>query len=140
MDLEEQFEMDHLLLQERECRVCGETKNLLEGYYRTRKNTKLLSSYSYECKECTVKRISKRRKERIKFADYNKILAKQNNLCAVCKTLDAGGRYNSFMVDKDPATGAVRGLLCKSCNTILNEVGDNLTTLENMVRYLNEKH
>ena len=56
MDLDEQLELAHLLLQERKCRVCGQEKNLIDGYYRTRKNVRLASSYSYECKECTVKR------------------------------------------------------------------------------------
>jgi len=57
MDLDEQLELAHLLLQERKCRVCGQEKNLIDGYYRTRKNVRLASSYSYECKECTVKRV-----------------------------------------------------------------------------------
>ena len=57
MDLDDQLQLAHLLLQERKCRVCGEAKNLIDGYYRTRKNVRLASSYSYECKECTVKRV-----------------------------------------------------------------------------------
>ena len=62
MDLDEQIKLGHLLLEERRCRVCGIQKNLLNGYYRVRKNMKLISSYSYECKECTIKRIRSRRK------------------------------------------------------------------------------
>ena len=62
MDLDEQIQLGHLLLKERVCRVCGEQKNLLQSYYRVRKNMKLASSYSYECKECTIKRITERRK------------------------------------------------------------------------------
>ena len=57
MDLDDQLQLAHLLLQERKCRVCGQEKNLIDGYYRTRKNVRLASSYSYECKECTVKRV-----------------------------------------------------------------------------------
>ena len=63
MELEEQLKLAHLLLEERICRVCRERKNLLNGFYRTRKNMNLLSSYSYECKECTIKRIIKSRKQ-----------------------------------------------------------------------------
>ena len=62
MDLDDQLKLGHLLLEERVCRICKERKNLLNGYYRVRKNMNLLSSYSYECKECTVKRITERRK------------------------------------------------------------------------------
>ena len=61
MELDDQLHLDHLLLLERECRVCGEKKNLIESFYRTRKNDKLASSYSYECKECTKKRVTKNR-------------------------------------------------------------------------------
>ena len=59
MDLEEQFEVEHLLFTERKCRVCGIKKSLIDSFYKTRKNNTLLSSYSYECKECTIKRVSK---------------------------------------------------------------------------------
>ena len=37
MDIEEQFGLEHLLFKERKCRTCGETKDLLEGFYLTRK-------------------------------------------------------------------------------------------------------
>jgi hypothetical protein len=58
MDLDGQIKLGHLLLNDRKCRVCGETKNLIDGFYRTRKDRgPVPSSYSYECKECTIKRI-----------------------------------------------------------------------------------
>jgi len=62
MDVDDQFELEHLYLTERKCRICGQTKDLIDGFYRTRKNKYNSSSYSYECKECTVKRIVKSRK------------------------------------------------------------------------------
>ena len=64
MNVEEQFQIEHLYLTDRTCRVCGETKNLIDGFYRTRKNKYQPSSYSYECKQCAKKRITKSRKER----------------------------------------------------------------------------
>ncbi len=58
MDIDKQINLGHLLLNDRKCRVCGETKNLVDGFYRTRKNRgAVASSYSYECKDCTVKRV-----------------------------------------------------------------------------------
>ena len=58
MEFDKQIKLGHLLLSDRRCRVCGETKNLVEGFYRTRKNRgPVASSYSYECKECTITRI-----------------------------------------------------------------------------------
>ena len=58
MEFDKQIKLGHLLLTDRKCRVCGEEKNLLEGFYRTRKNRgPVASSYSYECKECTIMRV-----------------------------------------------------------------------------------
>jgi hypothetical protein len=58
MDLEDQFSLEHLLFKERKCRTCGQVKDLLSDYYLTRKNrSTIASAYSYECKDCTIKRI-----------------------------------------------------------------------------------
>ena len=59
MDLDEPV----LFLHERKCRVCGKTYNLTEGFYLTRKNRgEVPSSYSYECKSCTIHRVKTKRK------------------------------------------------------------------------------
>ena len=58
MDLDKQIKLGHLLLTDRKCRICGEEKNLIDSFYRTRKDRgPVASSYSYECKDCTIKRI-----------------------------------------------------------------------------------
>jgi len=63
VELDKQIKLGHLLLSERKCRVCGETKNLLDGFYLIRKDRGALpSSYSYECKVCTIQRVVKSRK------------------------------------------------------------------------------
>ena len=60
------FDLEHLLFKERKCRVCGETKDLVNEFYLVRKNKRNFpSAYSYECKICTVKRIVKSRKNLI---------------------------------------------------------------------------
>ncbi len=70
-DLENQISLGHLLLNDRKCSVCGEIKNLVEGFYRTRKDKgSVPSSYSYECKECTIKRVSKSAKNRYGLEIY----------------------------------------------------------------------
>jgi hypothetical protein len=58
MELDKQIKLGHLLLSDRKCRVCGEIKNLIDGFYRTRKDRgPVASSYSYECKDCVIKRV-----------------------------------------------------------------------------------
>ena len=50
-----------LFLHERKCRVCGRTYPLTEGFYLTRKSRGVLpSSYSYECKTCTIDRVKEK--------------------------------------------------------------------------------
>jgi len=71
MELDKQIKLGHLLLVDRTCRVCGENKNLIDGFYRTRKSRgAVASSYSYECKECTIKRIIEKRKKVNPFVDW----------------------------------------------------------------------
>ena len=72
MNIEEQFELGDLLLEERRCRVCGEEKNLIEGFYQTRKSRgAVASSFSYECKRCTIKRILESRKKNIPYITWD---------------------------------------------------------------------
>jgi hypothetical protein len=58
MDIDKQIKLSHLLLNDRKCRTCGEIKNLIESFYRTHKERgPVASSYAYECKECSIKRV-----------------------------------------------------------------------------------
>ena len=67
---DKQLKLGHLLLVDRKCMVCGEKKNLIDGFYRTRKSRgAVASSYSYECKICTVRRIVESRKKKA-FGDW----------------------------------------------------------------------
>jgi hypothetical protein len=152
MEIDDQVTTGHLLLETRVCRVCGKEKSLVDDYYLSRKDPTLPSSYSYECKECTVKRTTEynkknshgvrsrylRRNYGIGLEDYERMIAEQNHCCAICKTPQAGGKFNKrFMIDRDPS-GAVRGLLCKSCKVAISEVDDNIHTLEIMIQYLHK--
>ena len=72
MELDKQIKLGHLLLNVRKCRTCGEDKNLIDGFYRTRKDRgAVASSYSYECKKCTIQRIVDSRKNKDPFTDWN---------------------------------------------------------------------
>ena len=71
MELDKQIKLGHLLLSDRKCRICGEEKNLVENFYRTRKDRgPVASSYSYECKVCTVRRIVDTRKKGLPFPEW----------------------------------------------------------------------
>tara|TARA_B100000287_G_scaffold176956_1_gene166966 strand:+ start:417 stop:647 length:231 start_codon:yes stop_codon:yes gene_type:complete len=71
MEFDEEFSVDHLIFKTRKCRVCEQEKSLIEDFYLTRKSRgKLASSYSYECKVCTIKRILDRRKKGEPFPEW----------------------------------------------------------------------
>ena len=61
MSFDDEIELEHLLFLERKCRVCGKVKNLLDDFYKTRTDRTLASSYSYECKDCTKKRVNRKK-------------------------------------------------------------------------------
>ena len=72
MELDKQIKLGHLLLSTRICRICGEEKNLIESFYRTRKDRgPVASSYSYECKVCTIQRIVRNRQKENPFTEWN---------------------------------------------------------------------
>ena len=112
MDISEQVTKSDLLLETRVCRVCNIEKGLLDEYYLSRKNPGLASSYSYECKECTLKRVN----------HYNKTVKKNYKIgkCVVCE------KNNVKILDN----------LCKDCANGLKGFGYNLDTLEKAVLYL----
>jgi len=65
MNLDEQIELNHLLLTDRKCKSCGDIKNLVDGFYRTRKDRgPVPSSYSYVCKECFIEYVKEKKKEK----------------------------------------------------------------------------
>jgi len=98
------------------------------------------------CKECGKKKLDKTKIRNghllktygINLEDYDKMLADQNDRCAICLGLDpkAAKRANKFVVDHCHSTGAVRGLLCHACNRALGNFGDSIETLENAILYL----
>ena len=139
MDIDSQVKTGHLILETRVCRKCGEEKNLLDDFYRSRKDPTKTSSYSYECKECTRKRAlryhhNKSDHHGLSHDDFSMLLEAQNHQCAICRTTTPGGKSGQFVVDYCDKN--VRGLLCSNCHRALELVGGNVHTLKNMLEYL----
>lgn len=73
----------------------------------------------------------------ITLAEYNQMLVDQDGGCAVCGRKETGHRKMAhFCVDHDHVTGAIRGLLCNSCNVALGAAGDSATRLRALADYL----
>ncbi len=113
MNLDRQLKTEHLLLEDRMCRTCGEEKNLLSDFYLSRsKNPDLPSSYSYECKGCARVRITGIYSSKEVFGT-----------CPVCKTHDI-----KLVTD-----------LCRSCNRALKIFKYDLDMVERAMLYLEQK-
>ncbi len=64
---------------------------------------------------------------------YSILIKLQNGVCGICHR-SPGDRL--FDEDHDHATGEIRGLLCRSCNTALGKLGDSAETLRRAATYL----
>jgi len=70
----------------------------------------------------------------INQAEFQKMLNKQNNSCAICKTTEWGRPSPS--IDHCHSTGLVRGLLCNNCNRALGLFKDDKEILKNATKYI----
>lgn len=61
---------------------------------------------------------------------YSSLLEAQNNSCSICK------KKKKLFVDHCHSSGAVRGLLCHSCNSGIGFLGDTEESLKRAFKYL----
>lgn len=70
--------------------------------------------------------------------DYDKLLIKQNGVCAICKHKETKKGIDFLPVDHNHKTGKVRGLLCNACNWGIGHLKDDIEILENAIKYLKQ--
>lgn len=76
------------------------------------------------------------------MAEYAEMFHTQNGVCAICgkpEDRKANGKVRPMPVDHCHTTGAIRGLLCSFCNSVLGQAKDDIGVLRAAIRYL-EKH
>lgn len=67
--------------------------------------------------------------------DFDILLEKQNNQCAICGTTEPGHK-GVFAVDHCHWTNRVRGLLCVNCNRGIGWLKDDPSLLDRAAEYL----
>lgn len=80
-----------------------------------------------------------RRKYGVTLEWYRERLAKQNNVCAICKQPEVAvirGKVIAMPVDHCHNTGKARGLLCTKCNRGLGLFRDDVGILKSAIDYL----
>jgi hypothetical protein len=68
--------------------------------------------------------------------EYDALLAGQGGLCAICGADRFDRRRKALGVDHDHLTGAIRGLLCRSCNLALGFLRDDPALARAALAYL----
>jgi hypothetical protein len=142
------------------CRRCQQIK-LLSEFPADRRRRNGLFVYCKECCTANTKsyhneaqttpegRARNRRKRWLAMlrshgmteAGYLSLLEAQGGVCAICRGPETfrtkdGRDIRPLCVDHDHATGAVRGLLCHSCNVAIGHFRDNPVTLLAAINYL----
>lgn len=84
-----------------------------------------------------------RRYYKIGIEDYNRMLAEQNGVCAICARPERAkspwaqnGEIKQLSVDHSHDDDSVRGLLCGACNHMLGHAGDDPSVLRHAADYL----
>lgn len=136
----------------RKCK-CGTIATCVEELELFELRTKSKFGRSNRCKECSnakskVVRVNgkSKTKEQYRKADlkksygitleeYDKMFQEQGFVCKICNRPKPEGAQN-FHVDHCHTTGAIRGILCPSCNHLLGNARDNIEVLDNAIKYL----
>jgi hypothetical protein len=124
------------------CSRCKQTRPLSD-FARSKAHSQGRFAY---CKPCFteysrshVKAISWRKHYGISQDEYWRLYEAQGGVCAICgqpETRIHKGTPAHMQVDHDHETGAIRGLLCGSCNTALGRFRDNPGLLQRALDYL----
>lgn len=137
------------------CTVCKQDK-LLEEYY----NSKTFpGGKQYRCKSCDevarkayrAKNLDSERQSK-KFAQiklkyglsreqYESMLSKQDNKCAICNLPAPNTAFNTstLVVDHCHDSSKVRGLLCHKCNQALGLFKESINNLISATKYLKDR-
>lgn len=72
----------------------------------------------------------------LSYDKYMSLLKKQDNKCAICKK-ETSENNKKLHVDHCHKTGAIRGILCRSCNHGIGNFKDKVELLKRAISYLN---
>ena len=134
-----------------QCNKCNEHKPI-DSFFKEASSKR---GYRYTCKECEAPRFKKYRKNnqekisttrlnwsREKYYNFppklfNERFDEQGQVCAICKSSNAGGR-GAFHADHNHDSSQPRGVLCHNCNVALGNFKDNPELLQSAIDYLNK--
>lgn len=124
--------------------ACKHCRQLIwsRRYYAANRERAKAATYSWtrrnkDAYARTVKNSKLKRFFGIDLAEYGRMLAAQNGVCAICRRINRGKfARNPLGVDHCHKTGKVRGLLCHQCNFAIGQAGDDPMVLRAAADYL----
>lgn len=111
------------------CPTCGEIKPLSE-WPRNRQSRDGYGSYCKACKSARDAREYLLRAYGLTDVDVQRLIEQQMGVCPICL------RARAVHVDHDHETGAVRAVLCFTCNTGLGQFKDRPDALRRAADYV----
>jgi hypothetical protein len=111
------------------------------------------TGYAWQCKACrkeydqgyhsdnrekhleTMRKNAYARRYKMTVAEYDGLFKAQDSACAICGASE-GWQGKRLAVDHDHKSGAIRGLLCDRCNTVLGKMEDSPELLRRAASYL----
>lgn len=107
-----------------------------QKYYHKPKIKKIMLERSKKYQKSIKGRVTKiKNRYKITREEYE-LLIKNNSKCKICNREWSEDVRKS--IDHNHQTNRIRGLLCLNCNTLLGHAHDNIETLKNAIKYLEE--
>lgn len=99
-------------------------RHAIERHYRKTKRVNVLAA-------------QRKIKYGLDLTTYCDFLVDQENRCAICReAFDDGTWKNHACVDHDHVTGRIRGLLCRTCNSGIGHLKDDIGLMLAAIRYI----
>ena len=132
----------------RKCNLCGKRKVLKEQFHRQHKG---IHGYQTQCKDCRNKKGRRYTRSNPEVIRLTNIRSKYHltqeqaeqaiatTHCEICADpfTEQGGTNPPF-IDHCHHHDIYRGVICRQCNSALGFARDNVTTLQNMITYLED--
>jgi hypothetical protein len=125
------------------CSGCQENRPLQDFSFQVRRGKTTPRCF---CKTCTSTNNAKRNEyfrawkaKKLYGLDENQLsdlYEKSEGKCEICGIPETKVR-GSLCIDHDHASGVVRGLLCRNCNSGMGKLGDSVDMLNRAIAYLN---
>lgn len=110
------------------------TKARAMAHYRRNREARIAAATEWNKTHPEQRRATHlKRKYGLTPTEYAEMVVAQDARCGICRKAKP-----SLVVDHDHDTGRVRGLLCRTCNAAIGQLGDNPKLLRRALEWLEE--